>query len=337
MMEQSFIFHIKKIKFDFLNNKGFEFKVFLDDNSDVLNAKLIQNSKILDDLVDVKAGLQAYEKDKGDPKQTEDDVKSRPYDYNYKFDEDTHKYLDGKDVERYYVSWSGLYLRYGKHLAAPRTFNLFDGKKIIVREITGNFPRCLVSTYTEELFLYNRSNNAIVEKYNSRVSLKYILALLNSSLMSYYFMKNTAKSVRKLFPKIILNDLRKFPIKDISNEFQEPFIAQVDIMLSINMNLQELSQKFQRSIQRKFELEDLPNKLQDWYKLSYPEFIKELAKKKVKLSLSQEAEWEDYFMQESKKTLELKTTIDATDKEIDKMVYELYGLTNEEIAIVEQS
>ncbi|MFZ4740604.1 MAG: Eco57I restriction-modification methylase domain-containing protein, partial [Bacteroidales bacterium] len=325
----------KKNQIDFLNNKGFEFKVFLDDNSDALNAKLIQNSKILDDLVDVKAGLQAYEKDKGYPKQTEDDVKSRPYDYNYKFDEDTYKYLDGKDVERYYVSWSGLYLRYGKHLAAPRTFNLFDGKKIIVREITGNFPRCLVSTYTEKLFLYNRSNIAIVEKYNSRVSLKYILALLNSALMSYYFMKNTAKSVRKLFPKIILNDLRKFPIIDIPNEFQEPFIDQVDIMLSLNINLQELSQKFQRSIQRKFELEDLPNKLQDWYKLSYPEFIKELAKKKIKLSLSQEAEWEVYFLEESKKALELKSKIDKTDKQIDLMVYKLYELSYKEIKIVE--
>jgi hypothetical protein len=82
---------------------------------------------------------------------------------------------------------------------------------------------------------------------------------------------------------------------------------------------------------------ELPKKLQDWYKLPYAEFIKELAKKKVKLSLSQEAEWEDYFMQESKKALELKATIDATDKAIDKMVYELYGLSEEEIGIVEKS
>ena len=78
-------------------------------------------------------------------------------------------------------------------------------------------------------------------------------------------------------------------------------------------------------------------KLQDWYKLTYSEFIKELAKKKVKLSLSQEAEWEDYFMQESKKALELKSQIDATDKAIDKMVYELYGLSEEEISIVEKN
>ena len=84
-------------------------------------------------------------------------------------------------------------------------------------------------------------------------------------------------------------------------------------------------------------MEDLPKKLQDWYKLTYPEFIKELAKKKVKFSLSQEAEWEDYFITESKKALEIQSQIDATDKAIDTMVYELYGLSEEEIEIVENS
>ena len=68
-----------------------------------------------------------------------------------------------------------------------------------------------------------------------------------------------------------------------------------------------------------------------------PDFIKELAKKKIKLSLADEAEWEEYFNAESKKVLELKSKIDATDKEIDQMVYKLYDLTEEEIAIVEKS
>ena len=108
-------------------------------------------------------------------------------------------------------------------------------------------------------------------------------------------------------------------------------------MLLLNKEFQEQSQKFQRTLQRKFELTDLPKKLQDWYLLSYGEFIKELGKKKVKLSLSQEAEWEDYFSQEQQKAVALKQQIDTTDKEIDKMVYELYGLTEEEIAIVENN
>jgi len=62
-----------------------------------------------------------------------------------------------------------------------------------------------------------------------------------------------------------------------------------------------------------------------------------LGKKKIKLSLSEEAEWEGYFLQESKKALELKAKIETTDKEIDRMVYALYGLTEEEIKIVEGS
>ena len=68
--------------------------------------------------------------------------------------------------------------------------------------------------------------------------------------------------------------------------------------------------------------------------MSFADFVKELKKKKIKLSLGQEAEWEDYFLAEQAKANNLKNQIDQTDKEIDQMVYELYGLTDEEIKIV---
>lgn len=84
-----------------------------------------------------------------------------------------------------------------------------------------------------------------------------------------------------------------------------------------------------------FELDDLPGKLQNWYMLSYKEFISELAKKKVKLTLAREAEWEDYFNAERDKAMQVKKLIDETDAEIERMVYELYGLTEEEVKIVE--
>jgi hypothetical protein len=171
---------------------------------------------------------------------------------------------------------------------------------------------------------------------NDDYSLNYILSILNSKLIKKYWLSNYSDS-KQLFPKIKGYQLKQLPVKILSNDLQLPFNKEVETMLSLNKELQEQSQKFQRTIQRKFDLEELPKKLQDWYKLTYPEFIKELAKKKVKLSLSQEAEWEDYFMQESKIALELKSQIDATDKAIDKMVYELYGLTEEEIEIVEKS
>ena len=116
---------------------------------------------------------------------------------------------------------------------------------------------------------------------------------------------------------------------------QQPFIEKADLMLSLNKQLQETSQKFQRNIQREFNLEKLSAKLENWVQLSFNEFLKELEKSKVKLTLSQKAEWEDYFIQESKKALDIKHQIDTTDKEIDQMVYALYGLSEEEIRIVE--
>jgi type I restriction-modification system DNA methylase subunit len=171
-------------------------------------------------------------------------------------------------------------------------------------------------------------NNFFISTENS-----YILPILNSKLI-YFYLKSIASTLQGGYLDFRRPYIETIPIQipiDISN-FEE--IS--NIIIQKNNAFQELIQKFQRTIQRKFELEELPKKLQDWYKLTYAEFIKELGKKKVKLSLSQEAEWEDYFMEESKKVLDIKATIDDTDTEIDAMVYELYGLSKDEIAIVEK-
>ena len=57
----------------------------------------------------------------------------------------------------------------------------------------------------------------------------------------------------------------------------------------------------------------------------------------MKLSLEDEGKWEDFFTQESKKALEIKNSIEKTDKEIDTMVYQLYNLTDDEIEIIEST
>lgn len=334
---KEFIYSHSKNSISFINEEEKLFKVFSDECSEEINKKIFKNSIALDEIVEIKAGLQAYEKGKGIPKQTEEDVKNRPYDYTYKFDEETYKYLEGNNVVRYSINWSGKYLKYGDNLAAPRSVELFNGKKIIIREITGAFPKNIISTYTEEFYLYNRSNIGIIEKESKKIDLKYILVVLNSTLISYYFMKNTAKSVRKLFPKIILNDLRKFPFKEISLKEQQLFIKKANEMLDLNKELQEISQKFQRMLMREFGLEKISTKLQNWYLLNFDEFIKELSKVKVKLNLSQKADWENYFIAEKSKAETLNNEITKTDKEIDGMVYELYGLNEKEIEIIEMN
>lgn len=332
-----FVFSHNKLQDSFLKNDGLEFRVFSDDTSDSLIEKMQNNSVILDEIVQIKAGLKAYEKGKGNPKQSAEDVKNRIYDYDYKFDEKTFKYLDGKDVGRYFVSWSGLYLRYGEHLAAPRIFNLFNDEKIIIREITGKYPNSIIATYEKEVFLFNMSNICINQNKDKKISLKYVLAILNSSLISYYFIKNTAKAVRQMFPKVILKDLRQFPFKEISLQEQEPFIQKADKMLELNKELQSTKQNFLDEL----KLEKLSKKLENFEELSFEEFVREYTKaKKIKFTDKLEERnfkqlWQSLFEHDKDLTCKLKAEIEKTDKEIDAMVYKLYGLSDEEIKIVE--
>jgi len=103
------------------------------------------------------------------------------------------------------------------------------------------------------------SNIAINQKENSNIQLKYILAVLNSRLMSYYFKINTAKAVRKLFPKIILNDFRQFPIRVLSSAEQNHYIKLVDkIIESKKQAPQSDSKKLESQIdQLVYKLYDL--------------------------------------------------------------------------------
>ena len=66
-------------------------------------------------------------------------------------------------------------------------------------------------------------------------------------------------------------------------------------------------------------------------------YLQGLDSVKVALSLPEEAAWMPYFNEQKEKVQTLQREIDKTDQQIDQMVYELYGLTAEEIAIVEEA
>ena len=218
-------------------------------------------------------------------------------------------------------------------LLRARDENIFlANEKLIMQMINIHF----IITYDNEKYYNLGTTYAITKKENSKTDLKYLLSILNSELIKFYYLKKFTNE-SSLTNAISTQNLFNIPIKEISIENQQPFIEKADQMLSLNKELQELSAKFQRNLQREFSLETLSKKLQNWYELSFAEFLKELAKAKLNLTLSQKAEWEDYFLAEQQKAISIKSQIDQTDKEIDQMVYELYGLTEEEIKIVENS
>ncbi len=304
--------------------------------------KSIINKKNTIDLIDIYEqimGVKVYQIGKGKPKQTSYELENNSFvnqnqneKYNYKF--------ISQGIKRYCYENTNEFISYGAWLAEPRELKYFEGPKIIIREIVN--PR-VFATHIDYPAIVKNIAAVIIEK-DKNYSLKYLLSIVNAKLFTYFITEQSAKSSNKSYPSFSSKLIKELPIKVATKTEQQPFIEKADQMLSLNKELQELSQKFQRTIIRKFfpsavattkEHALLPQKLQDWYLITYAEFIKELDKKKVKLSLAQEAEWEEYFTQEAKKALALKQQIDTTDKEIDQMVYKLYELTEEEIKIVE--
>ncbi|MDY0216338.1 MAG: N-6 DNA methylase [Bacteroidales bacterium] len=291
----------------------------------------ISSHDVLKEYHEVSQGLIPYDKYRGHDEYT---IKNRIWHSNFQKDESFKRELKGGDINRYNIQWNGqLWIKYGEWLAAPRNVKFFISERLLVREI---ISRKMFCCYTSEEFYNTPSAINIVDETKS-VMLKYTMTIINSSLIGWFINKTSPKANKGLFPKILVNDVRNIPIVKTPIESQQPFIEKADLMLTLNKELQEELQKFRNNVQREFGLDDLSTKLQNWHLLSYSEFLKEIEKKKVKLSLSQKAEWEEYFTTEHKKANEIKSQIEQTDKEIDQMVYALYGLTEEEIEIVERS
>jgi len=150
-----------------------------------------------------------------------------------------------------------------------------------------------------------------------------------------HFYVNKYKSTKKVFSEIQASTVKLLPIAQISN--QNDFIKNVDLIINLNKELREIITKFLTLMKSDFSLDKFSKKLEDFYILTWGEFEKELNKNKITLLGVQKEDWLDRFARFKTQALELKTKIILTDKEIDRMVYELYGLTQEVIQIVENS
>jgi type I restriction-modification system DNA methylase subunit len=319
----------------FFDNERLIFDVEISKELESIFNKIDKGCMRLSQISEVTRGINPYDKYRG---QSAEVIKNKVYHSNEKKDETFVPEIRGKHVNRYSLEWDGeSYVSYGEWLAAPREPKFFEGKRIICRQVLGIKLNC---TFIDTKFIIDQS--VFISKFDQDQSYdnnpKFILAQLTSRLVSYYF-RYKANEFDSLFPKIKIGEYKSLPVMLANKTKQKTFIEKADEMLDLNKELQDVSSKFQRSLQRQFpeELIKLSKKLQDWYELSYANFMKELKKKKIKLSLSQEAEWEEYFLAEQQKAKDLKSKIDKTDREIDQMVYELYGLTEDEIEIVENS
>jgi hypothetical protein len=152
----------------------------------------------------------------------------------------------------------------------------------------------------------------------------------------YYAIKFSNRS--NLTVNISKTFLEILPIKLSSDKLiLKKFENMVDNLLELNKDFQKILSISINLIETKFDNIENNRKINAWYKLDFKEFISELNKNSVSLTISEEAEWMQYFNEQKQKAEKLKTEIDKTEYELDEMVYELYGLTENEIKIVEEA
>ncbi|MBP7496503.1 MAG: N-6 DNA methylase [Bacteroidales bacterium] len=295
----------------------------------------IKIHKALKEYFSVSQGLIPYDKYRGHDEYT---IKNRIWHSSVKKDDTYKKELKGADINRYYLEWNKmLWVSYGEWLAAPREQKFFISPRVLIREIT---DKKLFCTFTADEF-YNTPSiiNIIDEK--GILDLKYALVILNSKLMGWLHNTISPKANKGIFPKILINDVRNLPVPLISKKYQQDFIQKADFMLSLNLELNKLSNNFLDYVSEQLNLERRPEKLNKWFEISFDNFNKIINKelkavKRPVLTKKEEFRWKTEIFDDIKmKAQNIKTQIDKTDKEIDFMVYKLYDLSDEEINLIE--
>ena len=305
---------------------------------DIEQVKLLKKIKIdtisLSEFGTIIQGITPYDKARG---QSEEIIKSRAYHHSEKIDDTCGYWLDGQDVSRYSVGWSGTWLSYGEWLAAPREKRFFEGSRLLFREIPGQGKR-LQAAFYDEVAYYGHSISPFKLGNDDDVLLKAILACVNSKLLSWYGALVLPNLAKDIFPKVNPKDIAQLPIPSkLVNEREITIMLSdlADRMLALNKDLQSKRARFLRRLQDNMPEVKVTGALETFDTLDFAGFVAELKKQKIKLSLVQQDEWEDYFRDYKAALNDLSAQIAATDKEIDERVYALYGLTEDEIKTIE--
>lgn len=158
---------------------------------------------------DISQGLIAYDKYRG---QSAEIIRTRAYHYSA-YKEGLKRWLWGEDVKRYSVKWNGKeYIDYCEGIANPRQPKFFIRKRILVREITN--PSIFAALTDDELY---NDPSIIIIKDNLAYSLDIVLGILNSKLATFYHFNHSPKATKGIFPKILVQDIKDFPLPEIPN------------------------------------------------------------------------------------------------------------------------
>jgi predicted type IV restriction endonuclease len=246
----------------------------------------LNGKNTLADYFSFRFGMKPYQVGKGKPPQTNEILKNKGFNSKTRISEDYKPLLYAGDIKRYALVWQGEWIKYGQHLAEPRTPDLFEGPRILVRRIVSG--KYLDGIYTDQAYICNTDVITLqpieVEKPNT-FNILFFLGILLSLPCAVFLKSQNVNLDRETFPKINTKTLSVFPVPKI--DFTNPAEkAQHDHIVTLVEQMLALHQQ--------------------------------LAAAKT-----------------GHEQTSLQRHIAALDRQIDRLVYGLYHLSEEEIKIVE--
>ena len=235
----------------FLKNESYTINIFSDSNIESIISQLNQSHKYLKDDFEICAGGIATGPDKTKS------ISNRKINAKYK------PLIEGKDVKAFFINYRGLFIEYDrkKLYRAREEFIFLLPEKLVTQRIGGG-KNPLVVAYDDKQFYTFNSTNTIYSKANSKTQIKYLLAILNSQLLNWFYSTQFSNK-SNLTVNISKTFLDKIPIANTLRENEDIVVFIVNYILLLKKNiLNKYSIFFERLIDAMV------------YELYFPEEIK---------------------------------------------------------------
>jgi type I restriction-modification system DNA methylase subunit len=275
----------------------------------------------------VRTGFVAYEVGKGKPAQTKEMKDARVYHSTNREGEGWFSYLDGRDVRRYGLGWSGQFVKYGNNLAAPRARALYQTERILVRQIPSKPPYSINAAYTDTDMLLNDRNSNIV--FDFTIKPQAILGVLNSRVTSYWFAYTFDKFQRDTFPQFKLAELEQFPIPRKIKDHEAELTSYVDALTDCGNARAEALLETISYLEASYGLDEQDITIaltgNDWHLLN------------SKLQAVPVAEREQIYTYCTARQAEIvaaQRTIDELDEKVDALAFAMFGLDENQKRVI---
>ncbi|HEY4511639.1 MAG TPA: TaqI-like C-terminal specificity domain-containing protein [Candidatus Paceibacterota bacterium] len=246
------------------------------------------------------------------------------------FREGYYKLIDGKNINRYSLTWTGEYLEYDlSRIHSCKTKDIFLQPKLLFRRVSSN----LIFTYDDSDYFALNTLVVITPKEDSKTDLKALLAILNSALINYYYV-NKYKSTKKVFSEIQARTVGLLPIPKLSQDAIDTLSTTSSRLLQLNQQLLEQLRKIKELLAHELGLEKVPKKLDNWDSIDFDELIRF---SKIKVGIHKRMELMDFLTSKRPDISLLRNEIQSLNENIDALVYRLYGISEEKIAAIESA